>query len=158
MSVDEGRLERAFRGLLIGTVQRVEQAKRQRGLEGLAEREERYAIQVSGRGEEFPSWHEVHVRFGIEFVDATGQRDSWLTRPHFTYGATVEVGGPVGLHACVTRWDVTDRNEVTGCMLAIGAVATDVARKFRGELHACFQGYGAPAERVYGDVTQYDTE
>lgn len=156
MPVPEGALDRSMRGLTIGLVQRMHAARHQRSLEALAEREERYAIEISGRGEEFPSWQEVHVKFGIVFVDATGQRDSWLTHPHFNYGAVILRGGPIGLHACVTRWDINERREVTGCMLSIGAMATDVARKFRGELHATFQGYGAPSGQVYGDVTQYD--
>lgn len=142
-------------GLMIGTVKRMDSARAQRQLEGLQEYEERFAIDISGRGEEFPEWDEVHIKFGIDYVDATGQRDSWIVRPHFTYGAYIGHGGPVGIMACVTRWDINDRNETTGCMLSMGAVATDVARKFRGEVHACFQGYGAPTES-YGDLTQFD--
>lgn len=149
---ETGQLERAIRSLTIGTVKAMDSRKVQRRLEGLTEREEEYQIEVSGRGEEFPSWSEVHIQFENVYVDATGQRDSDLIRPHFYYGAYVPVGGPIGLMACVTRWDVNSRNETTGCMLSIGAVATDVARKFRGELHAVFHGYGAPQD-VYGDLT-----
>lgn len=151
--VEENALNRSIKGIMIGAQRRMDAAKRQRRLEGLREFEERYAIDISGRAEEFPSWSEVHLRFAMTHVDATGQRDSWLIRPHFVYGAYIKRGGPVGIIACVTRWDVNKRNETTGCMLAIGALATDQARKFSGELHACFQGYGAPAE-VYGSDTE----
>jgi hypothetical protein len=152
---DTGRLDRSIQALTLGRVRGESEAKRQRQLEGLAEREDQFSIAVTGRGEEFPAWTETHINFNVTFVDATGQRDVPFDRPHFTYGVYIEDGGPVGLLACVTRWDVNTRNEVTGCMLSIGAVATDYARTFRGELHARFQGYGAPVE-AYGDETQYD--
>lgn len=152
---DTGLLDRSMRALHIGTVQGASQRRMQRELEGLAERQDQFLVPVVGRGEEFPVWSEVHINFNITFVDATGQRDVPFDRPLMTYGAVVEEGGPVGLLACVTRWDTNRRNEVTGCMLSIGAVATDHARSFRGELHVSFEGYGAPTE-AYGDSTQYD--
>lgn len=155
MTVDFGRLDRTYRHLTIGQVNGMSSRRLQRELEGLREFEDQFKIEIAGRGEEFPVWTEVHLKFNIDFVDATGQRDSPFDRPHFTYGAIIESGGPIGLDACVTRWDVDDRNQTTGCMLSIGARATDFARKFRGELHARFQGYGAPTE-AYGDPTNYD--
>jgi hypothetical protein len=155
--VEEGAMRRAAKGLTLGTIKRANDRKLQREFEGLMEREEQFQIDIFGRGEEFPSWTEVHLRFGLNFVDATGQRDSWLVRPQFTYGAFISRGGPVGILACITRWDVNQRRETTGCMLAIGAVASDFARSFTGELHATFQGYAAPSE-AYGDPGQYDNE
>lgn len=145
------QVEDSFASLTIGTVKAIDESKRQRLFEGLAEREEQFKIEVTGRGEEFPSWSSVTLEFETVFVDATGQRDSEFDRPHFYYGAYVPVGGPVGLIACVTAWTTNDRNETTGCRLSIGAQATDVARTFSGELHAVFQGYGAP-------VNVYDAE
>lgn len=157
MTVDLGRTDRTMRSLTIGNVKGQGERARQRALEGLSEREEQFKISVAGLGSEFPSWSEVHLTFNIEFIDGSGQRDSAFDRPHFTYGVEIEQGGPVGLVACVTRWDIGKSNQTLGCMLAIGAVATDWNRKFRGALHARFQGYGAPAE-VYGDPSQYDIE
>lgn len=150
------QVDESFAALTIGTVRAIDEAKRQRMFEGLAEREEQLKIEVTGRGEEFPSWAYADIEFETVFVDATGQRDSDFDKPHFYYGAYVPIGGPIGLIACVTRWDTNDRGEVTGCRLAIGAQATDVASNFQGELHAVFQGYGAPAD-VY-DSDSLDVE
>jgi hypothetical protein len=154
---DTGMLDRSLQSLTIGLPKGQSYRKTQQQLEGLQEFEDQFKIAISGRGEEFPAWQEVHVNFNITFVDATGQRDAPFDQPHFTYGVYISDGGPVGVLACVTRWDVNRRNEITGCMLGIGAVATDHARTFRGELHARFQGYGAPVE-AYGDETQYDQD
>lgn len=150
-----GGVRDSIDALQIGTVRGINARQRQRELEGLMEREDQFAIEVSGRGEEFPSWTTVTLNFDVHFVDATGQRDADFDRPIFSYGAYIPVGGPVGLLACVTRWDIGKQNETTGCQLAIGAVATDQARKFRGEIHAVFQGYGAPKD-AYGDGANQD--
>ena len=150
-------LAQSMRSLTIGTVKSMSAAQRQRDLEGLIEREDQFKINVSGRGEEFPAWTEVEIMFGVTFVDASGQRDSPYDRPHFTYGVEIEQGVPVALDACVIEWNVNDRNECVGCTLAIGPRSTDVARTFRGALHARFQGYGVPAD-PYGDTAMLDTE
>lgn len=140
------RVDESMASLTIGVPRSLESAKAERALEGLAEREEQIKIEVSGRAEEFNSWTLVEVEFETVFVDATGQRDADFTEPHFYFGSYVPIGGPVGLMACVTAWHKTDRNEVTGCTLAIGCQASDVARTFKGELHAVFQGYGVPSD------------
>lgn len=144
------KLASSLDNLTIGVVKGLAAKRAQDALEGLQEIEHQVKLEISGRGEEFPVWAEVDVAFDVEFVDATGQRDSAFDRPHFTYGAVITKGGPVGVHACVLQWKISDRNEVVGCKLAVGAAATDVARRFSGELHCRFQGYGAPAD-VYGD-------
>jgi hypothetical protein len=152
MPVSTGKLERAMNSLTVGTVQAMDRKKRDRLIEGLAEREEQFKIEVSGRGEEFPEWTKVELTFESVFVDGTGNRDSEFDRPVFTYGYYVPVGGPVGLDACITEWNVNDRSETTGCVMWIGARATDVARKFKAEIHAVFQGYGMPPD-PYGDIS-----
>lgn len=146
-----GQIENTVRGLTVGMIRALDSAKAQRALEGLAERVEQFQIEVFGQAEEFASWSFAKVKFETVFVDGRGQRDSELLRPHFTYGAYIPVGGPVDLSACVTEWEVNDRQETIGCTLAIGTAASDVARKFRGELHAEFSGYGAPV-LDYGDI------
>lgn len=152
----EQKLARSMKALTIGVVRGVDQAKAQRELEGLAEYEEQFKIDISGRAEEFPIWSQTDLKFGVDFVDASGQRDSPYDRPHFTYGCYVEEGPPVGVLACVIRWDVNDKEETIGCRIAIGAVASDRSRNFKGELHARFQGYGAPTDS-YGDLSQGDS-
>lgn len=155
MSVDFGRMDRTFQALAVGDPRSVNERQRQRLLEGLVEYEDQFKIGVAGRGEEFPSWQTVNLLFNVTFVDASAQRNLPYKRPHFTFGVEIESGGPVGLLACVMGWRTNRRNETLGCTLAIGAVATDIPRQFRGELHARFQGYGAPVDQ-YGDPREFD--
>lgn len=150
-----GTEQRAIASITLDVLNRVERARAQRDLEGLIEREEQFKIDIAGRAEEFAIWTEVHLNFGVIFVDGSEKRDSPYDRPHFTYGAETEVGGPIQIHGCVTRWDVNNRGETTGCMLSVGVAATDASRKFRGKLHARFQGFGAPRD-IYGEP--YDLE
>lgn len=153
---DAQKLANSMKALTIGIVRGIEAKQAQRDLEGLQEYEEQFKIDINGRAEEFPVWSETDLAFGIDFVDASGQRDAPYDRPHFTYGCFIEEGGPVGILACVMAWDVNEKEETIGCTLGIGAVASDRGRSFSGELHARFQGYGAPADS-YGDMSQVDT-
>lgn len=147
---DLNRLERAMGGLTIGVVldERGYQERVQQ--DGLIEREEQLHIGINGRAEEFAVWDTVKVRFSTIFADATGQRDSPFDRPHFTYGARITTKDPVGVVAAVMDWITTDRNETVGATIAIGVLATDKSVKFKGMLHATFQGYGQP------DISQPD--
>lgn len=138
------RLERSMRGITLGTVTDLKKAEERAQADGLIEREEQYQIAISGVAEEFLDWQTVDIKFGTVFVDATGQRDSELTQPHFTYGAQIDSGTPVGIMACVLEWKTTARGETIGCKLAIGVAASDKTVKFKGSLHATFQGYGQP--------------
>ena len=158
MTVATGNVERAVRGLTLGVMSAAKRAKEQRELEGLSHIEENIKVDVVGRAEEFPIWTQVHLEFETVFIDASGQQDTEFDRPHFTYGAVVTKNGPVGILSCVVDWDVNDREEVTGCILAISAVATDHGRRFQGEVHARFQGYGMPADAYGGLTEQYETE
>lgn len=158
MAVPTGNSARAVRGLTLGVLTASARAKEQRQLEGLAETEENVKIDVVGRAEEFPIWTRLHIDFETVFIDASGQRDTEFDRPHFTYGAVVHKGGPVGILSCVLQWDVNNRDEVTGCIIAISAIATDHGRRFQGELHARFQGYGMPADAYGGLTEQLDSE
>jgi hypothetical protein len=152
-----GQMERSYAALTVGVIRSMDDAKAQRAFEGLAEREEEIAIEISGEAQEFAAWAEITLEFDTFFVDATGQRDSDFVHPIFTYGAYIPSGGPVALSACVLKWITNKRNETTGCTLAVGVAASDTARKFQGELHAVFSGYGAPADD-YGDMTSIDVQ
>lgn len=149
--VPTGRTSRLASDLSVGLIKSINDRNVQKQLEGLQEFEEQFQIEISGRAEEFPVWTTAQLAFSINYVDATGQRDTPFDRPHFTYGAFIESTDPIGILACVTSWITNDRNETRGCELAIGAVATDLSKKFRGQLHATFQGYGAPLD-VFGDT------
>lgn len=158
MPVDFGQLDRTMRGLTIGQARGMSERAKARTLEGLQEYEDQFKIDISGTtGVGETTWDSRQIYFNVEFVDATAQRETPYDRPHFTYGAYVEVGSPIGIVAMVSRWTVERRNETIGCVLAIGVLPTDEPRRFRGEVHARFQGYGAPAE-AYGDVNQYDVD
>jgi len=156
--VTVGQQAKSIRGLTLHVLNQTKRAREQRELEGLQEIEETIKIGVAGLASEFPTWTEVHLEFGVLFIDASGQQDTEFDRPLFTYGGETATGGPIGLVACVTRWDVTERNEVTGCMISVGTISTDRARRFRGELHARFQGYGMVADAYGGSAEQQDVE
>lgn len=158
MAIETGGSGRAVRGLTLGVLSAHARAKERRELEGLSEIEENIKIDVNGRAEEFAVWTRLYIDFETVFIDASGQRDTEFDRPHFTYGAVVNKGGPVGLLACVTDWDVNEREEVIGCVIAIASIATDLSRKFQAELHARFQGYGMPADAYGGMPEQLDAE
>lgn len=138
------QLDRVLKGVTVGTIQSLRRAEERAASDGLMEREEQFQIGISGVAEEFVDWETVEIKFGTTFVDASGQRDSELERPHFTYGGEVETPTPVGLLACILEWKTTPRNETIGCKLAIGVAASDRATRFKGFLHANFQGYGQP--------------
>lgn len=149
------KLDQALRQITLGVVRDMESRRAQKLIEGLLEREENFVIPVSGFVGQNVQWSEMAIKFGTVFVSAEGQRDSQLIRPHVTSGAYVPIGGPVILDACVTEWNVTSKDETVGCTIMIGAHTTDESRKFEGELHVRFQGYGAPAD-PYGDPSMYD--
>lgn len=149
--VTQQRLQQATKGLTIGVVQAMDRFFTEKALEALREVDEQFKIAISGRAEEFPVWDQVDIKFGTTFVDATGQRDSPFDRPHFTYGAEITSGKPVGVMATVMKWKVNEKAETIAARVAVGVVATDLSTKFEGLVHLTFQGYGAPVD-VYGDV------
>lgn len=142
--LEVNQLENALTGITIGTIKNLQRAEEQAEKDGLREREEQFQITVSGTAEEFAGWQTAEIRFGTAFVDATGNRDSELTQPHFTYGAKLDTPIPVGLVAVVMEWVTTERNETIGCVIAIGVLSTDQATRFKGAIHATFQGFGQP--------------
>lgn len=154
-SIEIGQVERMVHGLTLGLIKDIQFREKQTQVEGISEREEQFQIKVTGRGEEFPSWDEVTVWFETVFIDGRGQRDSDFIHPQFYFGTEMVEGGPVGLLACITEWKMSDKNETIGCKLGIGAVSTDVARKFSGLLHATFQGFGCPGN-CYGSAAELD--
>jgi len=145
------RLEQSMKGITLGTVRDLKAAEDAAQKDGLIEREEQFQIGISGRAEEFLDWETVDIKFGTCFVDATGDRDSELDRPIFVYGAEIETPTPVGIMACVMEWRTTERNETIGCKLAIGVAASDRSVRFKGTVHASFQGYGQPLNTFTGE-------
>jgi hypothetical protein len=142
---DTNQLSRAMDSITIGAVRDLRRLDEQRAAEGLKEVEEQFQITISGRAEEFAAWQFAQVKFGLVFVDGTGQRDSELVTPHFTYGAELLTSTPVVLSAAVMTWQTNNRGETVGAKLGIGVMATDLATRFRARLHASFQGWGQPS-------------
>lgn len=138
------RIERSFKAIRIGAVRDVQRLQKKAEADGLIERDEQVEVAVSGFAEEFFSWQELDVTFATVFVDATGQRDSPLTRPHISVGAELYTPVPVALTAVVMSWKTNDRNETLGATVAIGVSSTDNATKFKGAVHLTFEGYGQP--------------
>lgn len=139
------QLEQAFKGLTIGVITDLKEHEQRLYEDGLQPIEEEFHIGLNGRAEEFPVWQLAVIKFGVVFVDATGQRDSDLIRPTFTYGAKIDTQDPVGLFACVMSYHENDRGEIRGANVQIGVASSDYSTRFRGSLHAKFSGWGQPA-------------
>lgn len=138
------RLEKSFKQIRIGAVRDVQRIQKKAEADGLIERVEQFEVGVSGVAQEFFSWQTFDLTFTTVFVDATGERDSPLTRPHISVGSEVYTPTPVALEAVVMEWKTNERNETLGAKVAIGVASTDQATKFRGAVHLTFQGFGQP--------------
>lgn len=139
-------LDRAFKGLKIGAVKDLSKLQQKAEEDGLIERVEQFHLAVSGVAEEFVGWATQTIKFSTAFVNATGQRDSPFSRPHFTMGSELYTPTPVALHAVVMAWETTDRDETIGATVAIGVSSTDLSTKFKGAVHLSFEGYGQPLQ------------
>lgn len=136
------RIQKAMKGLTIGTVEGLREAERKFKTEGLQEVEEQIWLEFAGRAEEFASWVTKEVEFSQHFIDATGNRDSPFDRPHFTYGAVIDSRTPVAVFAAVMHYKTNERNETIGATVAIGVLATDLSVNVKGRVNLTFQGFG----------------
>lgn len=146
-AVREGRLGRSMGALAFGVVRDITAKQARLAPSKLDEREQQFQIDISGDADATIAWRQIDLKFRVLFVNATGQRDSPYTLPTFTYGASISSGTPVMVTACVLKYAIEHDESVTGCRIAVGAASIGQgAIGFRGKLHACFQGYGAPNE------------
>jgi hypothetical protein len=136
------RIEKAMKGLTIGTVQGLKEAERKFKTDGLQEVEEQIWVEFGGRAEEFAIWATKDLEFSQHFVDATGNRDSPFERPHFTYGVVLDSATPVGVLVAVMHYRTNERNETVGATVALGIVSTDQSVNVKGRVNLTFQGYG----------------
>jgi hypothetical protein len=153
--VETHRLRRSIRAITVGTAIGLER-KRQRALEdGLGEFVQDFQVPIRGIAGTEMAWTEQEVKFTTTFFDAPEQRDSPYTRPTFTYGVVLESDTPVMVAACVMRWRVDNRDAITGCVVAVGAVnpGGSAPVEFDGHLDATFQGYGYPEVEDTQDIT-----
>jgi hypothetical protein len=138
------KLERSLKQIRIGAVRDVQRLQKKAEQDGLVERTEQFEVGVSGVAQEFFSWQTFDLTFTTVFVDATGERDSPLTRPHISVGSEIYTPTPVAIQAVVMEWKTNERNETLGAKVAIGVASTDLPTKFRGAAHLTFQGMGQP--------------
>jgi hypothetical protein len=136
------RIEKAMKGLTIGTVEGLREAERDFKVDGLQEVEEQVWLDFGGRAEEFAAWATKDIEFSQHFVDATGNRDSPFDRPHFTYGVVLDSPTPVGVLVAVMYYRTNERNETIGATVAIGIASTDQSVNVKGRVNLTFQGYG----------------
>lgn len=151
MSTAHHSLQRTLTRMTIGVARELEARKKQNEYAALTEREQQFKVPISGIASFRAAWAEVELAFDIEFVIATGQRQSPFTEPLITFGYELtNYIEPVAVVAHKKRWKKNDRLDVTGCTIAIGAWVpndlTDDLTPWRGFLHVSVQGYGAPVE------------
>jgi hypothetical protein len=142
-------IEEIARGLSIERIVHLDRRRERLAFDALGEIEQQLQVTISGYAGSVMAWATADMTFDVEFLNAINQRYSNLTRPHFTYGVSIEAAyDPVLITAVVRSWTVDDREVISGCTLAIGACSPGTTEEipYAGLLHATFQGYGAPAE------------
>lgn len=149
---DNNRLQKAMKGIVIGTVQDLQDFEKEAKLNGLQEVEEQLWVDFAGRAEEFAAWSMKELEFVNHFVDATGQRDSPFDRPHFTFGSVVDTPTPVVVSAVVMAYKTNERNETVGANVALGILASDLSVNVRGRVNLTFQGYGQEPSGLSDDI------
>lgn len=147
------QLARLGRQIATGPVKALDKARAKYGIDTLGELEQQHQVAISGTAVAELAWADVDITFDIEFVNATSQRLSNLTLPHFTYGAVVDSATPVLVTAVVRSWDIDSRDVISGCTVSIGVMNPAGAQAYSGYLHLSFQGYGAPPEGDPADLT-----
>lgn len=106
----------------------------------LAEIQQQAQIDVSGTGG-VGAWTTKEVHFDETFYYAPGQRLNQNEDPQVAWGAVLDEGRAFfSVH--VEKWLLDTNSNYTGAVIAIGAQGD--GSKYRGTVHVCFQGYGAP--------------
>lgn len=151
-AVSHRSLHRSLAALSFGTVRAMEERKKGLGRTALRERDQHFQIPIAGRAPRTgvgTDWSLLDIAFRVEFVNATGQRDSPYTVPQVAFGAVIDTENPVVVNACVLRWKYAENDveagSIIGCRIGVAALsASIVATVFKGTLHATFTGFGAP--------------
>lgn len=148
-------LQRGLTKLSLGIVRDIGKAEAARAPNRLQEGEQQFQIPISGVAADAPAWVQKEVNFSWTFVNATGQRESWLEEPQITHGVRLVSQTPVVVSCCVMKWDKKDADEIEGATVAIGVhnpggVLSGVS--FKGALHLSFQGFGFLGEAESEDV------
>lgn len=146
-------LSRGLTSLALGSVRAMQEAEARRAPNRLQEGEQQFQIPISGTAGKHPDWVEEDLEFTWTFVNATGQRDSWLEEPTISHGVRLVSQTPVVVSCCVMGWDKKDADEIEGARIAVGVFnPAGGGVPFKGVLHLTFQGFGAPGEFEAEDV------
>lgn len=153
MPVTQGRLQKSLGAMTFGVVRQMDAKQKDLEKTAMREREQEFQVGIRGVASSIAVWTEVELTFRVEFLPATGQRDSPYERPTFVYGYELETAEPVGILAYVKEWRMDDRDTVFGAKINVccfqpgGGGESD----FRGRLHMIFSGYGSPIESELDD-------
>lgn len=163
MSLSIHSIDRAITAGSVHNILNLDKMRAAVGYDQLQEIEHQFQIAIEGTATTNLTWEVFDLAFDVEFFFAPQQRDSPLTVPHFTYGASVtgettdtaNPNGVVGVLASVIGWSQDDRTAITGSKLAVGVFcggpSSDTTVDFDGYLHLTFQGFGAPGGADGGD-------
>lgn len=148
--VTQGRLQKSLGAMTFGVVRQMDEKKKGLDKTRMMEREQEFQVSISGEAAPDIVWSEVVLTFRVEFLPATGQRDSPYEFPTFTSGYELETDDPVAILAYVKEWRMDDRDTIYGAVVNVGTYL-GANTKFRGKLHMIFSGYGSPIESELED-------
>ncbi|MDQ1584478.1 MAG: hypothetical protein QOF36_2532 [Microbacteriaceae bacterium] len=137
-------LQRSLAALSINVVREEKAREDELEPQRLAEGEQQFQIDVSGKATGVPDWQDAYLDFTEALFCLEGERDNPAVEPQFWWGVKLDSAIPVMFSVLVMEWN-TDQNEAfTGakCKVGVWSLSGDV--EFRGRVHVTFQGYGTP--------------
>lgn len=139
-----GQIQRAIRGLTLGTVKSYDAAKVRSWETAMDEFDQQFQLPVSGTIDARGVWVPIDVSFDVTMISSP-DRGNELSSPLFTYGVEFITGRPF-ITVGVTRWSASGEVGIGGASLEVGAFMPG-ARKlttFAATVHLNFQGFGSP--------------
>lgn len=122
MSLGVGAVSRAVTSITEEPIQAHDARQAMLAYDTLGEVTQQCQVPISGKSGEGEMWTQRVVAFDVEFVlDATDQRTSSLTDPHFTFGVVCDQ--PVGVHVVVLEY-LRRGDVIAGARIAIGVTST----------------------------------
>jgi hypothetical protein len=137
-------LQRSLSALAINVVR--EDVQRERNLDAmrLAEGEQQFQIECSGKATGVVEWRDVYLNFTEALFCLEGERDNPAVEPQMWWGVKLDSPTPVHFSVCVMQWNTDENEAFTGARVSVGAFSLSGDVEFRGRLHVTFQGYGTP--------------
>lgn len=156
--VTVGAVQRAVRGMTLGTVKSFQAARERQWTGAIDEYDQQFQVPFSGKVGKAPVWTTFDVSFAVTFMYAPDERESPYPNPLFTYGIEFIKGH--AFYTCgVLRWASNGALGVGGATIEVGALRP-AARKpadLQAVLHLNFQGFGSP-NQLPGEETDEDSE